>query len=282
MRIVQCIVAIVILCLGSEARGASEPRSFHGRIRANDAPVAGRFTVGAYFLDTLDVAFPRPVPGRILLLRFNDSNGKDAFVVPGDFEIRGRQRTSYRSGIAPVIGTRLGGSLKKDETRWAIWWVPAGQDTLLWNDPSDLSLHYGFSDTDFVPLRGRDLAELVRGLPWADIARACQDSVYVDDRTHLDAAAFDQPPVAKVRRNPPYPRSSKMYDFQGSLFVAVQVSASGQVEDAYVLQSNAVHELNVAALTAVMDWVFKPGLKSGKPVAGAMVIPIQFDLGSVK
>ena len=73
-----------------------------------------------------------------------------------------------------------------------------------------------------------------------------------------------------------------MYDFHGSLFVAVQVDVKGHVEDAYVLQSNAVHELNVAALTAVMDWVFSPGLKSGKPVAGDLVIPNQFDLGSVK
>ncbi|HET9233589.1 MAG TPA: energy transducer TonB [Candidatus Eisenbacteria bacterium] len=282
MRFIQCLVAIAVLFVGTQAFGASEPRNFYGRIRANDAPVAGRFTVGAYFLDTLDVVLPRPVPGRMLLLRFHDSNGKDAFVVPSDFEVRGRQRTTHRSGIAPVTGKRLGGHLKKDESRWAIWWVPGGPDTLVWNDPADLSLHYGFSDTEFVPLRGGDLTEILRIIPWADVIRAGQDSTYVDDGTYLDAAAFDQPPVAKIRRNPPYPSSSKMYDFQGSLFVAVQVDANGQVDDAYVLQSNAVHELNVAALSAVMDWVFKPGLKSGKPVAGDFVIPIQFDLGSVK
>ena len=270
------------LFVGTKVHGASEPRNFHGRIRANDAPVAGRFTVGAYFLDTLDVAVSRPVPGRMLLLRFHDSNGKDAFVVPGDFEMRGRQRTTYLSSIVPLTGKRLGGSLKKDETRWAILWVPAESDTLIWTDPGDLNLHYGFSNTGFVPLRGRDLAEVIRVIPWADLARASQDSIYVDDRTYLDAAAFDQPPVAKIRRNPPYPRSSKMFDFHGSLFVAAQVDVSGYVKDAYVLQSNAAHELNVAALTAVMDWVFRPGLKSGKPVAGDFVIPIEFDLGSVK
>lgn len=282
MRFIQSLVAIVVLFVGAKALGASEPRNFYGRIRANDAPVAGRFTVGAYFLDTLDVALSRPAPGRMLLLRFHDSNGKDAFVVPGDLEIRGRQRTNYRTGTAPVTGKRLGGQLKKDETRWAIWWVPGRSDTLIWNDPGDLSLHYGFSNTEFVPLRGDELTKILRIIPWADLIRAGQDSIYVDDRTYLDPAAFDQPPVAKVRRDPSYPRSSKMYDFHGSLFVAVQVDVNGKVEDAYVLQSNAAHELNVAALTAVMDWVFRPGLKSGKTVAGDFVIPIQFELGSVK
>ena len=73
-----------------------------------------------------------------------------------------------------------------------------------------------------------------------------------------------------------------MYDFHGALFVAAHVNPSGKVEDAYVLQSEATHDLNIAALIAVMEWVFWPGTKSGKPVAGDIVIPISFDLGSVK
>src|SRR5262249_4610500 len=108
------------------------------------------------------------------------------------------------------------------------------------------------------------------------------DTTQSSDRNAVNAAAFDLPPVPKVRRDPPYPASAKMYDFHGSLFIAAHVNPSGHVEDAYVLQSDAVHDLNVPALVAVMDWVFTPGMKSGQPVAGDIVIPVKFDLGSVK
>ena len=276
------------------------PTNFQGRIRANDAPLGGRLTISAYLLDSLDDSLdaiwrdnvPRTATdspmavraaGRWLLLRFHDSNGKDAFVIPTDLAISGNHRSSYRMELMPVGRTRVGGHLDKGETRWALWWVPQGQRQLLdWGDPGDLSLQYGFSKTAFVPLSDNDTAQLLTLVPWPKLKSAYLDSTRSTDRDAVDAAAFDQPPVPKLRRNPPYPSSAKMYDFHGSLFVAAHVNPSGIVEDAYVLQSDAVHDLNVAALVGVMEWTFTPGLKSGKPVAGDIVIPIKFDLGSVK
>ena len=261
--------------------GPPTPTNFQGRIRANDTPLGGRFTIAAYFLDSLDVGVPRPGAGRWLLLRFHDSNGKDAFVVPTDLAISGLHHTAYRMDVLPVGRPRVGGQLNKDENRWALWWMPQG-DRLDWNTPSDVTLQYGFSKTEFVPLSDNDLAQTLKLMPWPGLKSAASDTSQSTDRNAVDVAAFDQPPVPKIRRDPPYPASAKMYDFHGSLFVAAHVNPSGQVEDAYVLQSDAVHDLNVAALAAVMDWVFKPGLKAGKAVAGDVVIPIKFDLGSVK
>jgi TonB family protein len=270
--------------LGALPAAASPPTgNFQARLRANDAPVAGRFTIAAYLLDSLDVTVPRPGPGRLLLLRFYDSNGKDAFIVPSDFEMGGAHRTATKKGLRPVGAPRLGGSLGRKDSRWALWWLPMDGKSLDWEGPVDLQLRYGFFSTEFVPLSRSDTKDVLAMAPWADLQGAVVDTSSAgDDRHALDAAAFDQPPVARVRRDPPYPESAKMFDFQGSLYVAVHVSDTGKVEDAYVLQSNAIHDLNVAALAAVMDWEFRPGLKSGKPVAGDIVIPIKFDLGSVK
>jgi len=221
--------------------------------------------------------------GRWLLLRFHDSSGKDAFVIPTDLAISGNHRSSYRMDLMPVGRTRVGGHLDKDENRWALWWVPQGQRQLLdWDDPGDLTLRYGFSKTAFAPLSDKETAQLLTLVPWPKLKSAYLDSTRGTDRDAVDAAAFDQPPVPKLRRDPPYPSSAKMYDFHGSLFVAAHVNPSGIVEDAYILQSDAVHDLNVAALVGVMEWTFKPGMKSGQPVAGDVVIPIKFDLGSVK
>ncbi len=273
------------------------PANFQARIRANDAPMAGRLTITAYFLDTLDdslKAIRANVPrdslqspmglddaGRWLLLRFHDSNGKNAFVVPTDLAISGNHRSAYRMDLIPVGRKRVGGNLEKAETRWALCWVPQGPRQMLdWDAPGDLQLQYGFNKTPFVPLSEKERAKVVTLMPWAALKSACLDST--GDHNAVDAAAFDQPPVPKVRRDPPYPSSAKMYDFHGSLFVAAHVNPAGKVEDAYVLQSDAVHDLNVAALAAVMEWTFKPGMKSGKPVAGDIVIPVKFDLGSVK
>jgi protein TonB len=275
------VLLLGLLGTTSAFAASGRPTNFQGRIRANDAPLAGRLTIAAYFLDSLDVGLSRPGAGRWMLLRFHDSNGKNAFVVPTDLSITGEHHTSYRMDLVPVGRGRVGGRLDKDESRWALWWVPQGA-RLDWDEPGDLNLQYGFSKTVFMPLSAKDMARLLAIVPWPGLKSAALDTSASTDRTAMDAAAFDQPPVPKVRRDPPYPSSAKMYDFHGSLFVAAHVNPSGKVEDAYVLQSDAVHELNVAALVAVMDWIFKPGMKSGKPVAGDIVIPIQFDLGSVK
>ena len=60
------------------------------------------------------------------------------------------------------------------------------------------------------------------------------------------------------------------------MHVAAQVDAKGRVVDAYVIQSTAFHQLNVASLVAAMDWVFLPGKKQDRWVGGDIVIPMTF------
>jgi periplasmic protein TonB len=64
--------------------------------------------------------------------------------------------------------------------------------------------------------------------------------------------------------------------------VAALVDETGEVIDAFVLQSSASHELNMAALVAAMEWTFTPGRKQGQPTRGYVLIPLRFSLGTVK
>src|SRR5262245_55155988 len=154
------VLLIGVLGTMSAFAESGPPTNFQGRIRANDAPVAGRLTVTGYFLDSLDVNVPHPETGRWMLLRFHDSNGKNAFVVPTDMAISGRHRSSYRMDLLPVGRKRVGGRLDKNETRWALWWVPQGQGQLLdWAQPDDLDLRYGFNKSPFVPLSTKEMAK---------------------------------------------------------------------------------------------------------------------------
>jgi protein TonB len=255
--------------------------NWYARIRANDAPIAGRLTVFAYLLDSLDVAVPLPGPGRLLALNVREANGANSFFVPGDLALEGRNTTKWTRGFSPLGVARLAGAVGERESRWALWWIPLGSDSLVWNAVGDLRLTYGFGRSLFVPLPERDVTATLEVLPWKHIRAAALDASRgtADPQIPVDPAAFEEFPVVRTRKDPVYPRSAKLYAFDGSVHVVAEVSETGSVKDAWVLASDAVHDLNMAALAAVMDWTFKPGKKAGKPVSGEMIIPVRFSSG---
>ena len=73
--------------------------------------------------------------------------------------------------------------------------------------------------------------------------------------------------------------SDAVADIKGWLWLTGE---KGTVDDVFVLHSDATHDLNVSALSAVRKWVFKAGRKGGIKVRGEMVIPVEFSMGSVK
>ncbi len=273
------------LVLPAAASAQGPPRGdYYTRLRANDAPIAGRFTIYAYMLDSLDAAVALPGPGRVLAVSFRDANGSNSFIVPGDLAILDDSGNRWQGGFLPLSDPPPAGFLDKDQSRWALWFVPSGTDTLRWSSARDLKLDYGLSKESFVPLKESDAAATLRALPWdriraADLGEAAATGKAVPA---VDPAAFDAPPRIKTRKDPTYPREAKRWDFEGTVAVVAQVDAGGGVTDAYVLQSNAAHDLNVAALVAVSQWTFVPGTKRGRPAAGGVVVPVQFSLGTVK
>lgn len=78
-----------------------------------------------------------------------------------------------------------------------------------------------------------------------------------------------------------YPVSARARKIEGSLVVNVLVCRSGSVLDAYPLwPQGAAPEptLEQAALDAARQWVFKPAMAAGNPVAVWVTIPFSFKL----
>jgi TonB family protein len=286
MRLVTMagLLGLLGLLIPQVSSGGDSTGDFYARVRANDAPLGGRFTIFVYALDSLDAAVERPGPGRLLLLNFSEANGDDSFIIPADLSIKGPRNTLWTRGFLPIGDKRLDGLLAKDESRWAIWWLPAEMDSVGWELPQDLTIHYGYAKSIFVPLQKRDLEKALAAVPWESLAgvQIEPDRPVGELLFPPDPAAFDNVPQAKERSQPAYPKSSRMYAFEGSVITVAVVNAKGTVDDVFVLHSDATHDLNVSALSAVRKWVFKAGRKGGIRVRGEMVIPVHFSMGSVK
>ena len=186
------------------AAGGDPAGNFYARVRANDAPLGGRFTIFAYALDSLDAAVEQPGPGRLLLLNFRESNGKSSFIIPGDLSIVGPNKNSWEQGFMPLGDKRLAGLLQKNESRWAMWWIPERLESVAWNLPTDITFHYGFGKSAFIPLEERDRKATLEALPWEairetkiDFERPCAQLTYPPD-----PAAFDKRRIVANRVAP--------------------------------------------------------------------------------
>ena len=155
-------VGLAALLLPGAASGAPVPAGdFHARLRANDAPLGGRFTVRAYALDTLATAVELPGPGRLVILNVREANGDDSFLIPGDFGIQG-DRTVWMRGFQPLGEGPFEGLLGKRDSRWALWWVPWESDSLVWSSFEGIRLAYGIWTAPFTSLDAEDAAEVRR------------------------------------------------------------------------------------------------------------------------
>lgn len=81
-------------------------------------------------------------------------------------------------------------------------------------------------------------------------------------------------------RNPPpaYPASARRRGIEGTVRLAVDISASGRVENVRIRLSSGNADLDRAALEAVQRWRFRPARAAGRKIASRAVIPIVFQL----
>jgi len=108
-------------------------------------------------------------------------------------------------------------------------------------------------------------AEDLRKLPVTDLPPKFGEYVYVEDL-----------PEAITKVPPAYPDDAIRARIQGTVLVQALVGADGHVKDTRVTKS--IPRLDDAAVACVRQWIFKPALSKGRPVAVWVAVPVKFTL----
>ena len=104
------------------------------------------------------------------------------------------------------------------------------------------------------------------------------------DEDRSDAAAHVD--IASKNTNPPlYPAdaarngvSGKVMGVSGKVMVVVDVGADGSVVAAKIEKSDPAGVFDDAVMAAVQKWKFEPAIENGKPVAGRVRVPVDFQV----
>jgi TonB family protein len=75
---------------------------------------------------------------------------------------------------------------------------------------------------------------------------------------------------------PSYPDSAIQAGIQGTVVVLALVCACGGIQR--VQMASSIPGLDGAAMDAIRQWIFSPGLVNGEPVAVWVAIPVRFTL----
>jgi len=90
-------------------------------------------------------------------------------------------------------------------------------------------------------------------------------------------APGDQPlPLASQSPPPQYPPAALRSGVGGTVMVRVAVDATGIPTEVTLEKKSGSRDLDRAAQEAVKKWRFQPAQRDGQPVAGSLVIPIEF------
>lgn len=85
--------------------------------------------------------------------------------------------------------------------------------------------------------------------------------------------------IASKNMNPPrYPVAAAQQGVSGKVLLVVDVAADGSVRGVEIEKSEPAGVFDAATLEAVKQWRFEPALENGKPVAGRVRIPVDFEV----
>ena len=85
--------------------------------------------------------------------------------------------------------------------------------------------------------------------------------------------------VSSRAMNPPrYPPAALRSGITGTVVLIVSVDANGNVTDVSVERSSRNRDLDRAAIQAARKWRFNPAMQDGRPAAGLVRIPVEFNL----
>ncbi len=123
----------------------------------------------------------------------------------------------------------------------------------------------------------RELQAAARSRPAASAAAANRRRSDVTPLLPLNS--LDRKPAAIVRRSPAYPAGLRAANISGSVVVSFIIDTEGKVQDARAVQSTH-YAFEEAAVAAIREWQFDPGLKDGHSVNTLVTQKLEFKTGS--
>jgi protein TonB len=85
-------------------------------------------------------------------------------------------------------------------------------------------------------------------------------------------------PLYKLNPPPRYPAAARRRSQQGTVVLSVHVDEHGRVSNLWLFESSGYQALDNAAVQAVKDWTFEPGMQGGRNVAMWVTVPVRFEL----
>jgi TonB family protein len=133
--------------------------------------------------------------------------------------------------------------------------------------------------------RVRSIATLVvalsiaTGITWVTVNRFPMSStLYAQAQVYEPDSGVSLPFVLSEVK-PAYTREAMEAKIQGSVFLSIVVTESGDVTGITVTRSlDATYGLDQAAVAAAEQWKFRPGMKDGKPVPVRVTLELTFTL----
>jgi protein TonB len=97
-----------------------------------------------------------------------------------------------------------------------------------------------------------------------------------DNAASASQALTEATPDYSSNPLPKYPRLARQKHWEGVVWLMVDVSAAGLVDDLRIEQSCGHRVLDRAAHRAVSRWRFSPAKRDGLPVSSQVRIPVRF------
>lgn len=87
--------------------------------------------------------------------------------------------------------------------------------------------------------------------------------------------------VTSKNMNPPrYPPAAARAGIEGSVVLIIDVDGAGNVTNVSVEKSSRNRDLDRAAMDAARSWKFNPSIVDGRPTAGRISVPVDFNMGN--
>lgn len=100
-----------------------------------------------------------------------------------------------------------------------------------------------------------------------------------DDQYGVEIVGVRNGPRLTLQQGLHYPEQALRRSIQGTVYLRVWFGADGKVTDVEPADGNQAHKMLVSvAQRAVRTWRFEPEQVDGRPVAGRVVVPVQYCL----